>query len=242
MDLEASSTILEVSIEDKFFNYLLNYFKTFKVMPSEVEMHVPVDEFIPINILPYAQIFSNRVHLRTLKIMPFQLLLNLHWSAVCFISFNHLLFRFTEYGKNYMNASLCQLGQSASIHYYNYLVDNVENAMGSLELLGATNNFVCMAKKGLRDFTSMTSEGFFQGPKGFLFGISNGVVSLTKHLSLGLFMIVSSCTNSWSRTLSNNSFLKCITYPVIKVMKTLDVVCKWSIDYLLYPVIDSDVN
>lgn len=211
-------------------------------MPFQVEMHNSIDGFIPINTSSYAQTFLNRIFLRSLKIMSFQLILNFRWSAKCFVSFNNLLFRFIEFEKHYVNATLRQLSETISMHYYNYLIENINNVMGSFDLLGAPNNFIHMTKKGLRDFNSMASEGFSQGPKGFLFCLSKGVFSLIKHLSLGVLLTVSSCANSWSRTFNDNIYLKYITFPVIKILKTLDTVCTWTIDYLLNPIIDSDIN
>lgn len=231
-------SIIEVLIEDLYINYLLKYFKTFNVRLSKIEENDYVlEEFIPINIRTHS--FSNRIDFRVLKITPFQLILNLHWSYYFFISLKHLRIRFTELKKNNINSSPRQISHYASIHYYNDLLNNIGNIITSFELIGAPNNSFCMVKKGLQDLFSMTIKGFTEGPIELLFGLTKGTISFIKHLTLGILMTVLSFTTSWSKTFHNFKYLKYITFPIVKVLNITETCSKFCIDYIMCNIIDN---
>lgn len=231
-------SILEVLIEDLYINYLLKYFKTFNMMSSKIEMNDRVlEKFIPIN--RRTQTFSNRMDFRVLKITPFQLTLNLHWSYYFFISLKRLRIKFTELKTNNINISPRQFGRYASIHYYNDIINNIGSVITSIELIGAPNNFFCMMKRGLHDLFSLTVIGFTQGPIELLFGLAKGSMSFIKHLTLGMLMTVLSLTASWSRTFHNFKYLKYITFPIIKVLNIAEISSKFCIDYIMCTFIDN---
>jgi hypothetical protein len=230
LDIEVFLSLVEVFIEDKYFDCLLEYSKTYDIKPLKYEVDNDILEgFIPINILSLSEIKT----FRTLRITPFQLLFNLQWSKLFDISMNHLRIKVTEFKRRNMQASLLQLYQCVSIHYYGNIINNAGNAMNSLEILGAPNNFICMAKKGFRDFVSMSIEGFARGPKGFVFGLARGCKSLAKHLSLGSLLTVLSFTRSWSRTFNNFKSLPYIRTKIVNVLRMVEITSKFCIEKIV---------
>lgn len=230
LDIEVFLSIVEVFVEYKYFDCLLKYFKKFDIKPYKYEVENDVLEgLIPINILPLPTIKS----FRTLRITPFQLLFNLKWSWLFDISMNHLRIKTAEFKRRNMQASLHQLSQCASIHYYGSVINNVGNAINSLELLGAPSNFICMAKKGFHDFVSMSIAGFFQGPKGFVYGLTRGCKSLAKHLSLGILLMVLNITRSWSRTFNNFKSLTYIRTKIVSILKMVEIASKFCIEKIV---------
>lgn len=227
LDIEVSLSMMEVFIEDKYVYYLLNHFKTYNVKPPNYEIQNEIlDGFIPINTLPLPAI----IRLRTLRITPFQISFNLQWCKLLYISMNHLRIKFPEFEKRNIQTSLPQLGQCASIHYYDSVINNADNAMSSIGLFGTPGHFICMTKKGFHDFVSMSSEGFVRGPIEFAFGLGKGLRSLAKHVSLGMFLSVSNLIKSWSRTFKNFELLKNIGTKIVNVFKMVGTASKLFID------------
>lgn len=239
MDLEVSLSEIELCIEDLYCYHLSNYLKTFKVIPSIAieELDCVSEGLVPINMS--TETLSNCITLRSLRITPFQLALDLHWSSICFISLNRSHISFTEFRQNDINISTRQLGQSALLHYSDNIISNTGNVMSSLELIGAPSNFMCLAKKGLHDLISMSTQPLTHGPKGLFFGVIKGIMSFNRHLSLGICMTVSSLTSSWSRTISNIGFPKCIQTAVTKTLDTVKRMSDFCIDYIAETILDN---
>lgn len=222
--------MMEVFIEDKYFNRLLKYSEAFDVISFKYDIQNEVLEgFIPINTSPLPAVNT----FRTLRITPFQLLFNLQWSKPLDISMNHLRIKFDEFKRRNMQASLLQLGQCASIHYYGGVINSTGSVMSSLELLGAPNNFICMAKRGFHDFVMMSREGFVHGPKSFVFGIAGGLKSLFKHVLLGLLLSVMKFNKSWGRTINNFPSLRYIRAPIVYILKNIENASKYCIQKLI---------
>lgn len=223
LDLEVSVSTIEIFIEDRYVSFILKYFKTFQLISHQEEVYQQKyvsEDLIP--ILTNISTIKNHITFRTFKITPIQLILNLHWSTVCFISMNCSRLKFAELQKNNMTTSLHQLGQLISIHYFDGLISNVGNALSSLELIGAPGNFIFMMKKGISDFSLNLKQGWEKGPIQSLFGFARGSNLFTKYLSLGVLLSVLSITKSWSKTFNNVKSLKHITKLVVQILKIIE--------------------
>lgn len=230
---------MEFCIEDQYCYHLANYLKAFKAIPSMAieELDYVSEGLVPINMS--TETLSNCITLRSLRITPFQLLLDLHWSSICFISLNRSHISFTEFQLNDISISTRQFGQSALLHYSDNIISNTGNIMSSLELIGAPNNFMCLARKGFKNLITMSTQPLNHGPKGLFFGVIKGIMSFSRHLSLGICMTASSLSGSWSRTISTIGLPKCVQ---TVVTKTLDIVKKMSdvcVDYIAETILDN---
>lgn len=242
--MQVSLSHSEVSIEDRFYYYLLAHFQTFNVLtyndtPSSslnaIGDPAKVDElFIPIDVFPWTcnvVVMDYCVVFRTFKVASLQFVLNTHWSLV---HLNHSLIGLPEFENN--NVTLYELGQNAFIHYYKGLQSNAGSVIVSIEQLGAPINFMRFVQRGLNIFISKLIRGFDRGLVKFIVDLGKGLFSIVKHVALGMFYTTWCLANGWSRTLNTFQSVKCVKYglwPVIRVLNAAKPLSETVINYIL---------
>jgi vacuolar protein sorting-associated protein 13B len=87
------------------------------------------------------------------------------------------------------------------MHYLSGALFGAGWMVSSLELLGSPGGFARTLGSGLRDFVSLPYRGIFDGPWGFLVGVTHGSASLMKHVTAGTVSSVTKLAASVARNL-----------------------------------------
>lgn len=246
LDVEATLSTLEVSIEAPYVYRLWEYSETIggATSPNADECAAATDddytfdeELVPIDTSTGDRTLSSgRTDFRTFGIKPFNVVANVRWMALCYVSVTHATLEFCEFRLDRVtDVTLGQLGRRALAHYGGCLPDNAGNVARSLELIGAPRNFACMLRRGFTDFGAMTARGYRAGgPRGLLSGLTAGSVSLVRHVSLGVLITIANLAGSWSRTLEGFRFPNVLPGG----LKAVEKLSKSCADYLLSAAVD----
>ncbi|PSN31470.1 hypothetical protein C0J52_23169 [Blattella germanica] len=167
------------------------------VIPSPVSMFVP----IPREIYWDSKSIAHPLRLRTLTIQPLSLLLTAHKSLKLYIALNHSPLQFPAFERRHLMTTPYRLGHTLTTHYFFGAIFGAGWMLGSLELLGSPGGFARTLGSGLRDFVSLPYRGIFEGPWGFLVGVTHGSASLMKHVTAGTLSSVTNLAASVARNL-----------------------------------------
>lgn len=241
--MQVSLLNLEAWIEKQFYDYLSDYFQSFKVIhiKSERSLSESYDNLnklnkllIPINKLPSSFIndtLDNHVVFRTFNISSCPLVLSTHWNL---LQLNHLLIHLPEFQNK--NVTLDELNQNALMHYKEKLISNTSNIVNSMEQFGAPINFIRLIKRGFNMFISTAKRSFNQGPYKFITGLYKASFMLFKHVVLGIIYTIWCFANGWAKTLEYYKSTNYITnglWPVIKVLNVAKLSSGMAIGYIL---------
>lgn len=245
MDVDVSLPTAQVSIENRYLNELSKHFEE-----AEITAAVPTtttiatrgaerEELVPIDAAACSdQPAAHRF--RSLKVSPFAVLADVHWSALCFLSLNGAHLEFAEFRSDGEEGTH-ELRARAFRHYvYGNAARNVANAIGSLGLIGSPLNMARMMRRGSDSFAGTLSRGFAAGgPKGFLYGLSRGTVSLSAHVILGILCGVSCFAGSWSRTFGGATRMLFLTKTLSRAFNAVSTISDRCVEYVLDSVLDS---
>ncbi|KDR22947.1 Vacuolar protein sorting-associated protein 13B [Zootermopsis nevadensis] len=141
------------------------------------------------------------LRLRTLTIQPLSLLLSVRTSVKLYIALDHSPLQFSAFERSTLITTSYQLGHTLTMHYLSGAIFGAGWMVGSLELLGSPGGFARTLGTGLRDFVSLPYHGIFEGPWGFLVGVTHGSASLMKHVTAGTLSSVTKLAASVARNL-----------------------------------------
>ena len=77
--------------------------------------------------------------------------------------------------------------------------------VGSLEILGNPTGLVRSVSSGVSDLFRLPYEGLYQGPGGFITGVTKGMGSLVKHISTSTITSITNFASSVSRNMDRLS-------------------------------------
>lgn len=208
--LEVSFGPLCAYIEDTLITKLTKYLmcllptKLILLPPSDTGASLPPSSsLIPIPKVTYwdSRQVAFPLRLRMLNIQPLSLLLSIHTSVRLYIALDHSPLQFSTFERRTLITTPYQLGHTLTMHYLSGAIFGAGWMVGSLELLGSPGGFARTLGTGLRDFVSLPYHGIFEGPWGFLVGVTHGSASLMKHVTAGTLSSVTKLAASVARNL-----------------------------------------
>lgn len=208
--LEISFGPLCAYVEDTLITKLTEYLMCF--LPTTLVLLPPADSGSSVSpsasLVPIPKItswdsrqvaFPLRLHMLTIQ--PLSLLLSVHTSLRLYIALDHSPLQFSAFERRTLITTPYRLGHSLTMHYLSGAIFGAGWVVGSLELLGSPGGFARTLGTGLRDFVSLPYRGIFEGPWGFLVGVTHGSASLMKHVTAGTLSSVTKLAASVARNL-----------------------------------------
>ncbi|PNF20823.1 hypothetical protein B7P43_G12077 [Cryptotermes secundus] len=197
---------IEDTLITKLTDYLMCLLPTMLVLlpPSSSGVSLPPRaSLVPISKVTYwnSRQIAFPVHLRTLTVEPLSLLLSVHTSVKLYIALDHSPLQFSAFERRTLITTPYRLGHTLTMHYLSGAIFGAGWMVGSLELLGSPGGFARTLGTGLRDFVSLPYRGIFEGPWGFLVGVTHGSASLMKHVTAGTLSSVTKLAASVARNL-----------------------------------------
>jgi len=197
---------IEDTLITKLIDYIMCLLPTMLVLlpPSYSGASLtPRASLVPI---PKATYWDSRqiafpLRLRTLTVKPLSLLLSVHTSVMLYIALDHSPLHFSAFERQALITTPYRLGHTLTMHYLSGAIFRAGWMVGSLELLGSPGGFARMLGSGLQDFVSLSYRGIFEGPWGFLVGVTHGSASLMKHVTAGTLSSVTKLAASVARNL-----------------------------------------
>ncbi|XP_069674298.1 intermembrane lipid transfer protein VPS13B isoform X2 [Periplaneta americana] len=197
-------------IEDTLITRLTDYLLC--LLPPKLVFFPPSDSGIsfPARValvpVPKVAYWNSRqvafpLRLRTLTVQPLSLLLSVHTSVKLYIALDHSPLQFSAFERRALITTPYRLGHTLTMHYLLGAIFGAGWMVGSLELLGSPGGFARTLGSGLRDFVSLPYRGIFEGPWGFLVGVTHGSASLMKHVTAGTLTSVTKLAESVARNL-----------------------------------------
>jgi vacuolar protein sorting-associated protein 13B len=144
--------------------------------------------------------------LNRLSIEPIQLQLNVHASVKLSLGLEDTHLELGRFQRSALWVSNFGLGGVLSHHYLSGALFKAGWVVGSLDMIGSPATFTRNVSEGLKDFIALPFEGIFNGPWGFILGLSQGSSSLVKHVSAGTVTSLTNFCQSVSRNLDMVSF------------------------------------
>jgi vacuolar protein sorting-associated protein 13B len=197
---------IEDTLITKLTDYLMCLLPTMLILlpTSDSGVHLPPSAtLVPIPKVTYwdSKQVAFPVRLRTLTVQPLSLLLSVHTSVKLYIALDHSPLQFSVFERRNLITTPYRLGHALTMHYLSGAMFGAGWVVGSLELLGSPGGFARTLGSGLRDFVSLPYRGIFEGPWGFLVGVTHGSASLMKHMTAGTLNSVTRLAASVARNL-----------------------------------------
>lgn len=209
-ELKVSFGPLCVYIEDTLITKLTDYLMC--LLPSTLILLPPSSSGVSLppraSLVPIPKVtyWNSRqiafpVRLCTLVVQPLSLLLSVHTSVKLYIALDHSPLQFSAFERRTLITTPYRLGHTLTMHYLSGAIFGAGWMVGSLELLGSPGGLARTLGTGLRDFVSLPYHGIFEGPWGFLVGVTHGSASLMKHVTAGTLSSVTKLAASVARNL-----------------------------------------
>jgi len=197
---------IEDTLLTKLIDYLMCLLPTSLILlppSSSVASLPPRASLIPLPKTTYwaSQQIAFPLRLHTLTLQPLSLLLSVHTSLKLYIALDHSPLHFSAYERQALITTPYRLGHALTMHYLSGAIFGAGWMVSSLELLGSPGGFARTLGSGLRDFVSLPYRGIFDGPWGFLVGVTHGSASLMKHVTAGTVSSVTKLAASVARNL-----------------------------------------
>ncbi|XP_063704154.1 intermembrane lipid transfer protein VPS13B [Culicoides brevitarsis] len=200
---------LRAYIEDSYIMELVDYISDcfgtnalYDVEPYVEKEKCPKDRvLVPREVQQTALADVKTVRLKIIRVHPLNVLLSVHTCLRMYIALDHSPLDFSMYELADVNTLPENLSASASMHYLSGAIFGAGWVVGSLEILGSPSGLVRTFSSGLRDFISMPVQGLFNGPWGFLVGITQGSTSLLRNITAGTVNSVTKLAASLARNL-----------------------------------------
>ena len=192
-------------IEDNLITTLYDFIKCFAPATSEkcITGNSPMLMFVPVpqEVNWNSKQVAYPLRLRSLKIQPVSLLLTAHKLFKLYFALNHSPLQFPAFERCNLITTPYQLGHTVTTHYFLAAIFGAGWMLGSLELLGSPGGFARNLRTGLSDFVRLPYQGIFEGPWGFIVGMTHGSASLMKHVTAGTVSSVTNLAASVARNL-----------------------------------------
>lgn len=112
----------------------------------------------------------------------------------------------SKFENNAVWSTWYSFGHRLSLHYLSGALLKAGWVVASLDMIGSPAGFTRNVTDGVKDFVSLPYNGIWNGPWGFIVGLSQGSSSLVKHVSAGTLTSITNFASSMSRNLDRLSF------------------------------------
>lgn len=183
----------------------LRYWEEKEGDETEEEDSAPVIMKLPQVVLIKAAAMMRPIHMTHLTIDPIALLLSVHGSVKVYLALDQTPLNFGAFHRSEILTTSYSLGHSLTMHYLSGALIRAGWVVGSLDLLGNPGGFARTVGSGVRDFVQLPYEGILQGPWAFIAGMTNGSLSLLKHLAGGTVVSLTNLASSVARNMERLS-------------------------------------
>ncbi|KAJ8868198.1 hypothetical protein PR048_032007 [Dryococelus australis] len=199
-------------IEDTFvvniIDYLLHFLphKLIYIPKHLLEPHsISSVSVIPEEVWWSLSQLASPLRINCFTIRPIFLMMSIHSSAKLYIAIDHSPLHFASFDQCCVVTTPYRLGHALTMHYMYGAIFGAGWVVGSLELIGSPGGLARTVGTGLRDFVYLPYQGIFQGPWGFLVGVTHGSASLMKHVTAGTLSSVTKLAASIARNIDRLS-------------------------------------
>ena len=195
--LEVALKPLTFYLEDSLIYSLRDIFESFFVASAEgyrptlIPKNDNEDERgciiirLPLSVIVKSYSLTHPIHLQRLNIDTISVLLSVHASAKLYLAIDGSPLNLSSYCRQGVYTTGYALGYDLAMHYLSSALLRAGWVVSSLDLLGNPGGFARTVGSGIRDFVQLPYEGILQGPWAFFAGITNGSLSLVKHITAG---------------------------------------------------------
>ena len=196
---------VSLNFEDTLYYVLKEYFRQLASTGSPQPV-LAAAEGLPVVVAVAVNSCRSFHHLDRLSIDPIRLQVSVHASVKLFLGLEDTQLELNRFERNAIWYSGFGLGGVLSHHYLSGALFKAGWVVGSLDVIGSPATFTRNVSEGLKDFIALPCEGIFNGPWGFVLGLSQGSSSLIKHVSAGTVTSLTNFCQSVSRNLDMVSF------------------------------------
>lgn len=202
--LQVSLSPICLNLEDTLLYVLQEYSR----LLTNVGTRDPVQKqgLLPLQVLVFVESSRNLMFLDRICIDEISLQVSVHASVKVFLGLEDTQLNLSRFEKENLWCSGYSLGHTMSRHYLSGALFKAGWVVGSLDVIGNPAAFTRNVTEGIKDFVALPVEGIFNGPWGFLVGLTLGSSSLVKHVSAGTVTSITNFAKSVSRNLDKLSF------------------------------------
>ena len=201
---------LAMNLEDTFFYKIQEYMNMLLQSDDDIgsyENPTNSNELIlPPSVIFATESASQMVYLNKIVIEAIDLQVSAHASVKVFVGLEDSKINLSRFENQAVWSTWYSLGHRLSMHYLSGALFKAGWVVGSLDMIGSPAAFTRTVTDGVKDFVSLPYNGIWNGPWGFLVGISQGSSSLVKHVSAGSLTSITNFASSMSRNLDRLSF------------------------------------
>jgi vacuolar protein sorting-associated protein 13B len=194
-----------VSFEDTLYYALKEYIRQL-INVGSAQAAKAVEEGLPMVVAVAVNSSRSFYYLDRIIIEPIQLQMSVHASVKLFLGLEGTQLQLGRFERSAVWSSGFGMGGILSHHYLSGALFKAGWVVGSLDVIGSPATFTRNVSEGLKDFIALPCEGIFNGPWGFILGLSQGSSSLVKHVSAGTITSLTNFCQSVSRNLDMVTF------------------------------------
>ena len=202
VDVVFSPTVLY--LEDTFLYMLKEYANLFQNIGSTEPNSSP--RLLPHPVAVFVESSRNAMFFKAISIQEVCLKVNIYASLKLSIGLEDTVIRLGGFTRKNFLCSPYSLGHLISRHYLSGALFKAGWVVGGLDVIGNPAAFSRNVGEGLMDFITLPCEGLFNGPWGFIIGLTQGSSSLVKHVSAGTVTSITNFAKSVSRNLDKLTF------------------------------------
>lgn len=144
--------------------------------------------YIPPEILSIINEFSNPIRIQQIIVNPVTIFVTLRISKSFYLAVDHSPLTLSKFEAQSSVTTNLAFGEALAVHYLQGALFRSANSvrlLGSLELLGSPGSLARSVTTGVKDFVFYPIRGLFEGPAGFITGLTYGCSSLLTNVGSG---------------------------------------------------------
>jgi len=197
---------IQIFIEDAYIWHLLKVVdKIIPIWCTVPDHHTNARLRLPAMIKLNHAILISPLRIEHLCLEPVSILVSVRATLKMFIATNGTPLNFGRFEMRNVCSTVPQVVRAVTMHYASGAIFRAGLVVGSLEILGNPTGFVRHVGDGVADMFCMPYRGLTVGPGAFLAGITRGMASITRHLSVGTLTSITNFASSVSRNMEQLS-------------------------------------
>ena len=208
-DFNLKCSPMALNVEDTLFYKLKEYVSLFTssydgsenvALPSNATFEIPQD------VVMSTESSSQLIFFNKITVEEISLQVSAHASLKLFVGLEDSKINLSRFENQAVWSTWYSFGHRLSMHYLSGALFKAGWVVGSLDMIGSPAGFTRNVTDGVKDFVSLPYNGIWNGPWGFVVGLSQGSSSLVKHVSAGTLTSITNFASSMSRNLDRLSF------------------------------------